>query len=271
MVALVSLGIHSGARADHYDVFFLGGQSNASGRNNTGYVSQPVDAMTPYYYDTDGPAGSPTGASGWTTMGPLSNGYYGSEIEASRQLRSQGYNPAFIKVSIGGTNLHTQWESPSGSMWSKWQTTQSDALAALTANGHTYDMKAYFWMQGETDAANATHASNYAVNFNQFVTDTRSVLGEPDLPFVTALVREDGAVGRTTVADAQRAVMDGIVNGRYFSTNDFGMKSDNVHYNVDGINAMGEGFALGFESVPEPSSTIMVILGGLAFVVVRRR
>lgn len=135
----LAIGSLSLAHAATVDVFFLAGQSNASGRVSSGYVSDPRDAQVQYYYRTDGPpANNVTSGGEFTTLGPLGSGFYGPEITMGRQLVDFGYNPAIIKVSDGGTSLAVDWNSQtSGPWWTNWQNDAAAALSELVADGDT--------------------------------------------------------------------------------------------------------------------------------------
>ena len=264
------------AKAEIVDVFFLAGQSNASGRVSTGYSVDPRDAEIRYYYRTDGPSTSEANSGGaFSGLGPLASGYYGPEISMGRSLLDLGYNVAIVKVSDGGTNLSSNWNSTSnGNWWSIWKTNTSNALAALAASGHTVRLQGFFWMQGETDAESSTRAAAYPANFTHLVNNVSvhlSGLGydASGMGFVTGLVRSAHGDYAEQIRDAQKSVMDAAPRGAWFDTNDLGT-SDNLHYNAAGVATLGARFASTFASIPEPS-TYALIMGASAVLVLLAR
>ena len=127
-----------GAIAAQVDVFFFSGQSNASGRASSGYVYDSRDSQVAYHYytDTAGAIGVQQ-SSGFTTLGPVGSIYYGSEISMGRDLVTAGYNPAIVKVSLGGQALGGSWAANTGALWSTWTMQASNALSEIVANGDT--------------------------------------------------------------------------------------------------------------------------------------
>jgi len=285
-----------GLSAATVDVFFLAGQSNASGRATSGYTYDSRDDQVAYHYQTDG--GGSFNSDGFTTLSPMTSGYYGSEIAMGRQLVSAGYNPAIIKVSKGGQSLAvgSHWNpssTSSSSMWGIWKSEVSTALSQIVANGDTPVLRAFFWNQGETDADNETYANAYETNFTQLVADVYSELssyGSADMQFVTALTHSTFGINTPldyadTVRDAQQDTMNAQSNYHYFDTNDIsdtgqynestnpdGMMGDFLHFNGAGLDAIGIRFANTYlASVPEPSATGSLIFASLFIIGIARR
>lgn len=264
--------------ADLIDVFFMSGQSNMSGRVNTGYVNDPRDAAVRYYFRTDGPFSNQALSSGFTTLQPLSNGYYGPEISAGRALVDRGYQPAIIKVSRGATTLLSDWNPggsgvPSGTWWNHWATDSISALAALESQGHQVNLRGFFWLQGETDSDTVTASNAYEANFDAFtarVYDHLQTQGyDPSgMSFVTALIRDNGQPTTATIRAAQTTIMDALPNGAWFDTSDL-TTFDSLHFNAAGVSEIGLRFAGQMASVPEPSlvgcwAGGAILLGGVS-------
>lgn len=87
------------------------------------------------------------------------------------------------------------------------------------------------------------------------------------LSFVTAKIK-DRTTNANLVRAAQQSVMESHPRGAWFDTEDLGL-FDGTHYDVAGVNTIGERFATSFQAIPEPSSLCLVGLTGLALV--RRR
>jgi hypothetical protein len=78
-----------------------------------------------------------------------------------------------------------------------------------TANDLSYELKGVLWHQGESDATNATNASNYQANLTAIIGAVRSTLGVADLPWYMGTVctrsTQFNANG-ATVRAAQKAI-----------------------------------------------------------------
>ncbi len=261
-------GLGTQLPAESIDIFFLAGQSNASGRVHTGYTEDPRDAQVMYYYQTDGPSSNDTTSGGeFTTLQPIDTGYYGPEITLGRALVDQGYNTAIIKVTDGGTNLRDDW-NPNGSgtentMWLDWQSQVANALSTLDTEGYTINLRGFFWYQGESDADNTYYSSVYETYFTTFTTEVYSYLSglgydTSSMQFVTALIHEDGNYGETdgtVVRAAQQNVMDNMELGSYFDTSDLTLQEDDMHLDAYSIQTVGERFADSYAAaVPEPKT-----------------
>jgi len=276
---LLNLGAVMAAQVD---VFFFAGQSNASGRADSGYVYDSRDSQVAYQYYTDTSGGiGLQNSGGLTTLGPVGTSYYGSEIAMGRDLVTAGYNPAIIKVALGGQALGGGWMANVGSLWSTWSEQASAALSEIVANGDTPVLRAFFWNQGETDAGNETNALAYQSNFQAFtaaVYDELSAYDSSNMQFVTALTHTEvnGGVWVDDVRTAQMNVMDSSSSYSYFDTVDLGtdptMMRDVTHFNELGLNEIGSRFVAAYtQSVPEPSTGAFMLLVGAGVLFARRR
>lgn len=269
----VLLATAAPASAKAVDVFFYSGQSNASGRATTGYVPDARDAQTLYYYRTDGPGPHDVTSGGeFTILGPLDTGYYGAEVRMGRALVDEGFAPAIIKISDGGTSLAGGWTSRrDGVWWSHWKSDVADAMSDLEAQGYTINVRAFFWMQGESDA-DAYHGPNYAENLRYFVEDSRAYLAtlgyaSSDMAFVTALIQDFNPPHSKTVRNAQVQVMETVKHGGWFDTADLNLLDD-IHFDAAGVDTLGRRFVDEYLTVlnaPEPSS-LGLLLSALAIV-----
>ncbi len=286
----LTLSVLGLCEAANVDVFFLSGQSNASGRANTGYVADARDASVNYYYDTDGPVGVYATSGSFTSLSPVSTGYYGSEIAIGRQLVSAGYtNPYLIKIARGGMSIGStsQWgvSDSTTSMWSIWKESVSAALETIIANGDTPVLRAFFWNQGESDAPVTAYAESYEANFSYLVDSIYGHLSSydsADMQFVTALTHNTYGAGDLafygdveSVRDGQMSVMNSDARYSYFDTNDIsedtGLMLDVLHFSGEGLDMIGERFVSSYTtSVPEPQAGLFLLLGS-GVVLLRRR
>ena len=175
------------------DVFFVAGQSNASGRvtilqgQNGDFAPlapSANDALVQNYYNSDGPAGNQNQNSNgnFVSLAPLpKTGYYGAEISAGRELVNLGYNVAIIKITEGGTSLSNDWNSRDtdpdrAALWRLWASEVDDALGQLPGNVR---LRGFLWLQGESDSGpnSPGQANNYEGRFSALVDDIYGVLG----------------------------------------------------------------------------------------------
>ena len=239
-------------------VCLLGGQSNGDGRASPNEL--PVELKSPqsnvdFYYKVEGSGGS------LTTLRPglSETSQFGPEITLGTRLaklyaHEEGTRVAIIKYCNGATNLHTQWKAGGdatitgdGPEYVTFQQTVRDGLAALAiAHPHAeIKLEGMTWMQGEADAS-AENAALYQSRLTEFIADVRTTFG-PRLPFIIGRLSNGQShipeqylnivrAGQTAVADADPLVA--IVD-----TDGLPMKSDNLHFNAAGQQAMGSDFA----------------------------
>lgn len=163
-------------------------------------------------------------------------------------------NIAIIKYSYGGTNLAEQW-APTGGMYITFVETVEAGLAALLAEGSTYDIEGMLWVQGEADATGSVRANAYEDNLTELITNVRSAFENGnDFPFYIAglstnssFSQGNGAANASIIREAQQAVASDVINTIYLDTNNetrYPFKSnDGAHYTYQGMISMGEDFA----------------------------
>ncbi len=239
-------------------ILLLAGQSNADGRAVVDDL--PAALRTPrndvdFYYKIEGnlPA--------LTTLRPglSETTQFGPEILLGHRLADlhqdeEDTRVAIIKYANGGTNLHTQWKAGGdgttagdGPEYVIFQQTVTSGLAALAA-AHplaTLDLQAMVWMQGESDAASGPSAL-YQANLAAFIADVRATYGE-SLPFVIGRLSSRQTAIAATHLDLVRAAQNAVAAAdrltTVIDTDAFGMKTDNLHFDAAGQQAMGSAFA----------------------------
>lgn len=239
-------------------VFLQGGQSNSEGRADPAQLpTSPVNLQghqsdVDFYYlsvlNTLYPA---------TTSGTQ----FGPEITFGRHLvdlmqPDASNRVAIIKYSVGGTSLYNDWKAGGDAtisgdqpLYVNFQAMVTSGLAALAARYPDAEItiEGMIWMQGESDV-NATYSPAYYTNLKTFIADVRLTYGLPQLPFVVGrLSSSQTGAGSVTylnaVRQAQTAVAaedpwTGLVN-----TDDFSLKTDNLHFDAAGQQALGIAFA----------------------------
>jgi len=98
-------------------------------------------------------------------------------------------------------------------------------------------------MQGEFDGGNQGYANEYQTNLTNFVKDVRTQLKVPDLPFIIGMIDSSRSWPYAgTIRAAERAVAKNLANVSTVDT--YGFATDGTHYKLDGMIALGKGFAV---------------------------
>jgi PA14 domain./F5/8 type C domain./Domain of unknown function (DUF303). len=235
-------------------VFLLGGQSNMAGYSP---LSEIPDNLKREYPETiiwvDGETTASLSKKWMFLTSGLGNNqsYFGPELsfgpEIAKYLPNEGI--ALLKYSWGGTNLVSQWRSPSsggttGDMYKNFIKSVHDGLAALP-QGCQPEIAGMIWMQGESDA-NQTKAvaDEYESNLKNLIKDIRAEFNVPGMPFVLGQISEAAAWNAygTTIRQAQLNVSKSVANTDMFITTDYGF-TDPYHYNGMGEISLGKRFA----------------------------
>ncbi len=258
-VALIALSVQA-ATAGTVEVFLLGGQSNAVGRD---YSSGLPSALQQPQTDVDFYFSSTSNTHPWEDqLIDLKPGasdvnrtdQFGPEITFGRDMADYyasdpDTSVAIIKYAHGGTRLYDHWAAPSGPDYTAFQDTVSAGMAALQSAhpDDTVEIAGMIWMQGENDTTSNIYANSYQNNLGSFIGDVRTRYGA-DLPFVVGRLSTSQSTldptRRQTVMDAQTAVANANSRTRLVDTNPFEVKSnDPVHFSAVGLQSMGSGFA----------------------------
>lgn len=183
---LTALVAFSGtATATDWDVYLLGGQSNAVGWNtNRNVLPAALQAPQPDVMLFHGVGGS------WSDLAPGSGNNanaFGPEVTFGRTLADDNptRNIAIVKYAVSGTGLVDDWnpDDPGVNDYDRFLATLDDAIAALPA-GDTYSVAGMLWMQGERDTNFAAATAAYDANLANFISKVRTDVGAPDMPFV---------------------------------------------------------------------------------------
>lgn len=250
------------ARAEHYEVFLLAGQSNMDGRaavkdltgdlahyanvntnvlinfsagglKRTLTLSKGLKPLQPGYSGTPGnknPNALPT-----KTFGPEVS--FGPAIAAALP----GKHVVLIKFAEGGTSLGKHWSpNEKGKLYEKFIKFVKETQAIIKANGDTCEIRGMLWHQGESDAA-SMEPGKYQEALTEFIGRVRSDLGVKNLPFVIGQVYDNGK--RTNIIADQKATAKavpgvGFVDAAVLKTFDNG-----THLDAESQIELGKGFA----------------------------
>lgn len=232
LTAAAALCLAPAARADHFRLFVLTGQSNALGTTAGGETdpspgTDPADALVPFFWSNRADASTLLGdsAAKWLTLRAQQGGYYsgssthwGPEIAFGRTLVRAGIrNAALIKACRGGGG-NSFWlkSSTDPHMYRHVVDTVTSATDALTASGHTFEITGLLYLQGESDSPAEAEAAG--TRLRTLVENLRSDL--PNATHLHAVAAGIAAAGNTrdtvrtqqTAAATQDPALDTFAN-----------------------------------------------------------
>ncbi|MEP5338203.1 MAG: sialate O-acetylesterase [Algibacter sp.] len=234
---------------EQIDLFILAGQSNAQGWKGDG-SSYPTDSngldsqirlnSTFIKGNDNGIDDLDTG--GWVTMqaqpGRYTSGHFGPEVIFSRNLKLAGFNPAIFKYSKGATSLYGDWKQPGdGGYYDDMVIALNAAITELENLGHTVNVRAFIWIQGESDV-NDTYSVAYQSNLTNLINDLRNnVVYNNALPIVLGV--DDARDRNVDITDIQKNIAGNDDN--IIFTSMVGLpKSDATHLTPAGLVEQGE-------------------------------
>jgi len=238
------------------DVMVIIGQSNAGGwpvdPANRSYTTDPLvkswknTEWVTYIPATRWDIWESGTYTGYSEEAPYGN--WAAELRYAQLHRAAnpGRELRIIKYSYGGSTMYSQGGWPdwnpgsSGDLFTKFDTFMTNALAAITAEGKTANIRLVFLMQGEHDAyGGTTTAADYDTNLQTFVTAARSQWPiSASTPIVLGRLAPALIENFRTVRDNQVQVALGDANVFWISTDDCPWQEP--HYDAAGYIAMGE-------------------------------
>jgi len=247
--------------AVHVRLFVLTGQSNSLGPTNAPDDTDPspgidaADDRVHFFWHNVANATTTIGASGGTstTLQEQQGGYYpgsathwGPEIACARTLYRAGVRDfGFIKASRGGGG-NTYWsKAHGGHMYAHVTSTVHQATTDLTAKGHTFEIVALLYLQGESD--NAGEAAAASSRLATLTSNLRADL--PNAANMHVVVGGIAAAGtnRDTVRTQQSALAAGDSTIDYFETVDLRDRLyDNLHFDKAAKLEVGRRYAHAF-------------------------
>lgn len=229
-------------------VILLGGQSNASGCSRDDYLKQNVssDKYAEYdsgydnvyinYYVSDSYA-----SNGFvkcaTRQGEFGN-CFGPELGMAEKLHQLYPNETFfiIKCAWGGTDLYSQWLSPSsgkkGELYRKFTKFVRISLEYLVSRNYDITIEGMCWMQGESDSFSVQNATDYQIHLSNFIKDIRNTYNRyaPDdgIAFIDACIANNPMywVYCDLVNESKRKVEQLSPMNALIDTNAHGLKCD---------------------------------------------
>jgi hypothetical protein len=193
-------------------VILLGGQSNASGCSLDEYLERNVSAEKYEEYEKgydnvyiNYRSGIYKTSDGFvkcaTRQGEL-DGAFGPELGLADKLNELYPDETFfiIKCAWGGSNLFSQWLSPSsegktGNLYRQFVAFVDASIEYLVSKNYDVKIEGMCWMQGESDAFMTDAAENYGVHLTNLIEDIRkrfdSYASEDGIAFIDAYIAEN--------------------------------------------------------------------------------
>jgi hypothetical protein len=236
------------------ELFLLAGQSNAVGQGDSAKRVQPLPG-TAFEFDADAgsfmplrdPAGKP-----WKLFQRAGTGSIAPAF-AKRFHELSGKKVYIVTAARGGASCCVKAEMSNYDTWDRSGRLFDQAVEKTRMAERTSALKlsGIIWMQGERDAnailAGQMTGKDYKRALLKLIRRFRESLGD-EVPFYivqTAFQQDKSPEGCQMVRDVQRAVSRKMkrVYLAYTETDEFakrGWFKDNVHYNQEALNDIGE-------------------------------
>ena len=254
-------------------VILLGGQSNASGCSLDEYLKKNVSAEEYAEYQNgfdnvyinylSGANMSQAFVKCASFQGELP-GSFGPELGLAEALSKMYPDRTFfiIKCAWGGSNLYSQWLSPSswgktGDLYKQFEAFVQTSIEYLVSKNYDVEIAGMCWMQGESDAFSAKNAEKYATHLNNLINDVRKEFAqyaaEGGIAFVDAYIAANPAYwvyyeavnrGKQEIADSSElnVVVDTVTAGLTCENEPEGAP-DLAHYDSMSQILLGQLFA----------------------------
>lgn len=139
---------------------------------------------------------------------------HGPEVGFVRALDAAGYRHiAIIKVAANFKEYEggkSPWIAPNA-FWTPWRAFVMQRLDELTAMGHPYTIKGFFWHQGIDDGIQGRSRALYEADLTQLIADLRREYGTSGTPFVCARSIDSTLAAGIAGPGAMRAIREGQV------------------------------------------------------------
>lgn len=249
------------------NVVLLSGQSNMEGNTNSigyitpsnGFTNEQISSINAGYDDIlinyisyyKGTPNIVNKSNGFTKTelgqgNPSGNMRFGPEIGIAETLHNNGYGDkvVLIKCGIGASMLTPQaneWMGSKAPYYTQFTDLIDESLMDLEEQGYEPVIKAFCWMQGESDAGNSSYTASYASNLETFVyqfKDKYADYQEEDFRFIDAHISTSSV---WTYAEQMNAQKDKFANENDWAvtidTNAAGLQvgspgGDQYHYNA---------------------------------------
>ena len=264
------LSLATVARAEHYDIFLVAGQSNCDGR---GAAKELIGDLAPYAepqsdvpiaYSCSSLRGPVLHSDGFQPLQPgwsvapgrnkpksLPSGTFGPEVSFGRAVADAlpDRHVALIKYAEGGTNLKRDWNpAVRDRLYDAFLAYVAQSLKILTDRGDTYELRGMIWHQGESDAG--LPEGEYQNLLTDFIAKVRAALDAPELPFGIGEVYDNGK--RDRVRAAERATAEAVPGAFFVSADGLETFDGGTHFNAASQIELGRRFGAGMVGAIKP-------------------
>ena len=194
-------------------VILLGGQSNASGCSLDEYLQKNVSeekyaqyqkGFDNVYINYLSGANMSQGFVKCATLQGELPGSFGPELGLAEKLSELYPDRTFfiIKCAWGGTNLYSEWLSPSskgktGKLYKQFEAFVQTSIDYLISKNYDVKIAGMCWMQGESDAFSVENSENYGTHLSNLIKDIRKKFAkygaEGGIAFVDAYIAANPA------------------------------------------------------------------------------
>lgn len=177
--------------------------------------------------------------------GTSSSQNWGPEAEFAYQYRLA--NPTrtlyVVKYAVSSTQLAPgaamTWDpGTSSNLFSNMTAYAAGAVAALAGTAPPPLVRWLIWMQGETDAQDATNASNYGTNLTGFISSVKSSWGNSGTKILIGRISNSTVWPDSAPVRAAEAAVSSP--SRWVDTDSYPRQSDNAHYTGVGQASFGD-------------------------------
>jgi len=215
---------------------------------------------------------------GWVSLQPgfgNTTSEFGPELSFGRAIADALLDDDIylVKHAISGTNLDDQWDPGSGPQYADFKAKADAALTNLDNAGIDYQISGMLWMQGESDAMDASDAAAYEANLINLIATVRSEFATLDLPFIMGRILTGyGTPSNNTLVREAQVDVAGDLDGVFWIDTDALQLGTPGHYGTEGQIELGNLFAQqNLSAIPEPQSWLLMSLSVLGLSVIRKR
>lgn len=267
------------------NIVILAGQSNAVGVGHSEYLPRHFDAAkVQEYYN-----GYENMLINYRSHGKVSGGFVkteigctepgkttiGPELSMAEVFTQRGDENVFIvKCAFGGTNLYEEWLSPSGMALDTYEASRDqfkhggartgwcyaelveilgESIKLLTEQGYEPHIRAFCWMQGESDAFNISLVDGYMARYEAMIGDLRAKFApyfDADCRYIDAGINATFTLWRE-LNEKKAEYAQGRENYFFIDTIGEGLTTchepegevDPYHYDSDSVIKLGHLFA----------------------------
>lgn len=248
------------------NIIIVAGQSNALNwhADATQLDTATIDKKIPFYFDTGLPPDrgfeipfNATSDSSWVGLSyqrqqPFIKyfpAFFGPEITLAEDLAQQIPNLAVFKCTYGGSNLALDWDKGNDSgnqLYDRMIGEFKHATNVLDSSKIDYKVVGFFWMQGESDAANNGFAANYENNLKSLIQNSRNDFQNASLPIVLGRINAHlpaPYLYKDQVIAAQMKVAEEDPLVSWVSIDDQVLDTDEIHLLAEGVKVLGNRMA----------------------------